>query len=193
MPAFDELAPLDPVQADAGHRRLFTRRFDFTDMLSHLMLSFMRGGPPPVHEDKVLLGGDVHDLVPQIRRRLTPISDDLFHPLHPRLLRMHGRMIMVVISEVLMHNIEIAPHGFRASASKYLRTSALFSSTDIGRAPFLGNDGEISGSLANVYRVHPDEQVKPVQTCPPVSDPSRAIPDRAPIRLRPGLFVGARA
>jgi hypothetical protein len=26
MPAFDELAPLDPVQADAGHRRLFTRR-----------------------------------------------------------------------------------------------------------------------------------------------------------------------
>ena len=32
-PPFDELAALDPVQADTGHRLLFTRRFDVTDML----------------------------------------------------------------------------------------------------------------------------------------------------------------
>src|SRR5215217_1241994 len=75
MPAFDELAALDPVQADAGYRLLFTRRFDVTDMLSRLMLSFVRGGPSPVHEDEVLLGGDIQDLGPQVRRRLTPISD----------------------------------------------------------------------------------------------------------------------
>src|SRR5215208_1268135 len=114
MPAFDELAALDPVQADAGYPRLFTRRLDVTDMFSHLMLSLMRGGRPPVHEDKVVLTGDIHDLGPQVRRRLTPICHDLFHPLHPRVVRMHGRMIMVVISEVLMHNIEVAPHSFRA-------------------------------------------------------------------------------
>jgi hypothetical protein len=115
-PAFDELALLDPVQADAGHRLLLTRRFDVTNMLSHLMLSFMRGGRPPVHEDKVLLGGDIHDLGPQVRRRLTSLSDDLFHSLHPWVLRMQGRMVMVVISEVLMHNIEVAPQSFRLSA-----------------------------------------------------------------------------
>ena len=32
MPAFDELDLLDPVQADARNRPLFTRRFDVTDM-----------------------------------------------------------------------------------------------------------------------------------------------------------------
>ena len=41
--AFDDLAALDPIQVDAGYRLLFTRRFDVTDMLSHLMLSFMCG------------------------------------------------------------------------------------------------------------------------------------------------------
>jgi hypothetical protein len=83
MPAFDELAALDPVQADAGHRLLFTRRFDVTDMLSRLMLPFVPGGPSPVHKDEVLLGGDIQDLGPQVRRRLTPISDDLFNPCTP--------------------------------------------------------------------------------------------------------------
>ena len=116
MPAFDELALLDPVQADARNRPLFTRRFDVTDMLSQLMLSFMRGSRPPVHEDKVPLGGNINDLGPQVRYRLTPISHELFHPLNPRVLRMQRRMIMVVISEVLMHNIEVAPHNFLASA-----------------------------------------------------------------------------
>src|SRR5215212_5517716 len=74
----------------------------------------MRGGRAPVHDDKVLLGGDVHHLGPQIRRRLTSLSDDLFQPLHPRVLRMQGRMIMEVISEVLMHNIEVAPHTVKS-------------------------------------------------------------------------------
>src|SRR5829696_5393699 len=46
-----------------------------------------------MHEDKVVLTGDRQDLGPQVRRRLTPISDDFFQPLHPRLVRMHGRMI----------------------------------------------------------------------------------------------------
>jgi len=30
----------------------------------YLMLSLVRGGRPPVQEDKVLLGGDIHDLPP---------------------------------------------------------------------------------------------------------------------------------
>ena len=131
MPAFDELAALDPVQADAGHRLLFTRRFDVTDMLSRLMLSFVRGGPSPVHEDEVLLGGDIQDLGPQVRRRLTPISDDLFQPLHPGVVRMHGRMILVVISEVLMHDIKIAPHSLLASVLHPAQDKRLVSSTDM--------------------------------------------------------------
>lgn len=87
MPAFDELALLDPVQADARNRPLFTRRFDVTDMLSQLMLSFMRGSPPPVRENKVLLAGNIHDLRPQVRYRLTPISHELF--------QQHGRIALL--------------------------------------------------------------------------------------------------
>jgi hypothetical protein len=98
-----------------------------------------------VHEDKVVLGRDIHDLPPQIRRRLTRIREELFHPFQPGMLRMQGRMIMVVISEVLMHNIEIAPQSFPISALKIPPDKRLVSSTDIGRAPLLGNDGEISG------------------------------------------------
>src|SRR5215204_86612 len=112
-----------------------------------------------MHEDKVVLTGDCQHLGPQVRRRLTPISDDFFQPLHPRLVRMHGRMITVVISEILTGNIDVASHNFLESVSKNRRTSALFSSTDIGHPPLLGNDGEIWGSC-NVYRLHPDVQVQ---------------------------------
>jgi hypothetical protein len=44
------------------------------------------------------------------------VSAANFHPLHPRVLWMRARMIMVVISELLMRNIEVAPHNFLESA-----------------------------------------------------------------------------
>jgi hypothetical protein len=87
-------------------------------MLIYLMLSLMCGGHLPVHEDNVPLRGDIHDFDPQVRCRLTRIRDELFHPVHPRVLWMHGRMVVVVISEILMHNIEVASHRFLISVLK---------------------------------------------------------------------------
>ena len=160
IPHLDELAPLDPVQGDAGSRVLFTRRFDVTDMLDHLVLSLVRAGRPPVREDDVPVRGDIHDLKPHVRPRLTRISDGLFRPLHPGVLRMQGRMIMEVISEVLMRNIEVAPHNFLESALMKPPDERLVFFDGHRRAPFLGNDVEISGVLANLYRLHPDVQMK---------------------------------
>src|SRR5215213_7729814 len=71
-----------------------------------------------MHEDKVVLTGDCQHLGPQVRRRLTPISDDFLEPLHPRLVRMHGRMITIVISEILTGNIDVASHNFLESVFK---------------------------------------------------------------------------
>jgi len=49
-------------------------------MLDHLVLSLMRASGPPMQKDDVPVGGDIHDLHPHIRRRLTGISDELFTP-----------------------------------------------------------------------------------------------------------------
>ena len=99
-----------------------------------------------MHEDKVVFGGDCQNLGPQVRRRLTPISDDFFQPLHPRFVWMHRRMITVVISEILTGNIDVASHNFLESVLKEPLGKRLVSSTDIGNPPLLGNDGEIWGS-----------------------------------------------
>src|SRR3954453_19268365 len=113
MPAFDELALLDPEQHDARVRLLFPGRFEVSEMLHLLGLFLVRAGRPPVHEDEVAVGGQMHDLEPQVRIRLTDISARLFHPVHPRVLCMERRMVMVMISVALMQDIDIAGHSLR--------------------------------------------------------------------------------
>jgi hypothetical protein len=165
VPAFDEFAVLDPEDVDAGNRSFFTRRLDVTDMLVHLVLSLMRAGRLPVHEDNVLIGGDIYQFDLHVRSRLACISDELFHALNPRILWMQGRMVMVVIGEILMRNIEVAAQNFLVSVLKKPPTKGLVSSTDMRRAPFFGNDndGEISRSLANVSGLDPDVQMRDVR------------------------------
>ena len=62
IPALDELAPLDPIQVDAGDRPLFSRRFDVAEMLRDLVLLLMGAGRPPVDEDQIAVGPDMPDL-----------------------------------------------------------------------------------------------------------------------------------
>ena len=102
---------------------------------------------------------------------------------------------MVVISEVLMHNVEVAPHGFLVSAaSRNRRTSALFSSTDIGHAPFSGNDEKISGSLPKVSRLHPRMGRRrgspgPDGCCGRPRPTGRRLPSVAPLKSCEGPWV----
>src|SRR5215212_1292887 len=113
-----------------------------------------------MHEDKVVLTGDCQHLGPQVRRRLTPISDDFFQPLHPRLVRMHGRMITVVISEILTGNIDVASHNFLESVFKEPPDKRLVFFHGHWTSSLAGQRWRDLGFLANVYRLHPDVQVK---------------------------------
>src|SRR5829696_8336612 len=74
---------------------------------------------------------------------------------------MHRRMIMVVISEVLMHNIEVAPHSFLVSPLKkppdkrlvffhgHLYALPSWATTVKSRVP------------AKLYRLHPNVRMEP--------------------------------
>jgi len=122
-------------------------------MLRHPVLSLVGGSRLPVYEDEVPVGGDMHDLHLQIRCRLTGISDELFYPVHPWLW-MEGRMVVVVISEILMHDIEIAPHGFLASVLHPAPDKRLVFFLGHGTSSFLGNDGDAEGFMATIFPIH---------------------------------------
>ena len=74
-------------------------------------------------------------------------------------------MIMVVISEVLVHNLEVAPHCFLESALKIPPNKCLVFFHGHRTRSFVGNDGEILRFLPTYYRLHSDVQIKLI-LCP---------------------------
>src|SRR5918996_5920259 len=77
-----------------------------------------------------------------------------FPPVHPWLLWMEGRMVVVAISEILMHDIEIAPHSFLASVLNPAPDKRLVFFLGHGTPSFLGNDGEAEGFMAIIFPIH---------------------------------------